>query len=187
MRLPILPTLLTALAVATMIALGFWQLARAEEKEALLARYAAIEADAPPVAYSDSEEALFRRTSVECTEVIGTRGTAGTRIDGAKGWAQIARCRLRDGEEAEIALGWSRDPAPTNWTGGPVAGTIGPRGQLVADPPLAGLQPLAPPDPNDLPNNHRSYAGQWFLFAGVALVIFLIAMRGAQARKGRDG
>ena len=39
MRFPLLPTLLVAAAVATMIALGLWQLRRADEKEALQARY----------------------------------------------------------------------------------------------------------------------------------------------------
>ena len=40
-KLPIIPTILVALAVATMIGLGFWQLERRQEKEALLASYAA--------------------------------------------------------------------------------------------------------------------------------------------------
>src|SRR3546814_10853968 len=37
MRLPILPTLVVAAAVAVMIGLGFWQLERKEWKEALIA------------------------------------------------------------------------------------------------------------------------------------------------------
>jgi surfeit locus 1 family protein len=32
------------------------------------------------------------------------------------------------------------------------------------------------PDPRDLPNNHFSYAVQWFLFAATALVIYGIAV-----------
>jgi surfeit locus 1 family protein len=35
----------------------------------------------------------------------------------------------------------------------------------------------ARPDPNDIPNNHLAYAVQWFLFAGVALVIYALAVR----------
>ena len=38
-RLPVIPTLLVALAVATMIGLGIWQLQRKEQKDALLSRY----------------------------------------------------------------------------------------------------------------------------------------------------
>jgi surfeit locus 1 family protein len=47
----------------------------------------------------------------------------------------------------------------------------------VADPPLAGLAANARPDPADIPNNHWSYAVQWFLFAGTALVIYALALR----------
>ena len=38
-RLPVIPTLLVLVAVGIMIRLGFWQLDRLEQKEALLARY----------------------------------------------------------------------------------------------------------------------------------------------------
>ena len=49
-RLPILPTLVVAAAVAAMIALGLWQLLiRAPQKEALIARYVAAEKLAPIV------------------------------------------------------------------------------------------------------------------------------------------
>ena len=41
----------------------------------------------------------------------------------------------------------------------------------------AGLDQLAPPDPRDMPNNHLSYAVQWFLFALTALVIYFLALR----------
>ena len=40
-KLPIIPTILVALAVATMIGLGIWQLDRMRQKETLLAAYAA--------------------------------------------------------------------------------------------------------------------------------------------------
>ena len=74
-------------------------------------------------------------------------------------------------------LGWSRNPEVPVWSGGTVIGIIAPGPRLVADPPLAGLQANARPDPADLPNNHLSYAVQWFLFAGVALVIYALAVR----------
>ncbi|MFN3452098.1 MAG: SURF1 family cytochrome oxidase biogenesis protein, partial [Sphingorhabdus sp.] len=38
-RLPIIPTILVTLAVATMIGLGVWQLQRKAQKDALLSRY----------------------------------------------------------------------------------------------------------------------------------------------------
>ena len=48
---------------------------------------------------------------------------------------------------------------------------------MIADPPLAGLEANARPDPASIPNNHLSYAIQWFLFALTALVIYAIALR----------
>jgi surfeit locus 1 family protein len=51
------------------------------------------------------------------------------------------------------------------------------RARLIASPPISGLEASAAPDPRDIPNNHFSYAVQWFLFAGVALVIYALAVR----------
>ena len=52
--------------------------------------------------------------------------------------------------------------------------------------PLAGLEPLAAPDPRDLPNNHLAYAGQWFFFALTALVIYILALRRRSTRARAD-
>ena len=60
---------------------------------------------------------------------------------------------------------------------GPTEANVNLDFHIVANPPLAGLQPNATPDPRDIPNNHFSYAVQWFLFAGVALVIYALALR----------
>ena len=49
--------------------------------------------------------------------------------------------------------------------------------RLVASNPAPGLQASAPPSLDDIPNNHLSYAVQWFLFATVALVIYGLALR----------
>ena len=45
-RLPLVPTLIVAGAVAVMVALGVWQLGRAEWKGDLIARYTAAAGDA---------------------------------------------------------------------------------------------------------------------------------------------
>ncbi|MFN5781065.1 MAG: SURF1 family cytochrome oxidase biogenesis protein, partial [Novosphingobium sp.] len=42
-RLPIIPTVFVLAAVGVMIVLGFWQLDRRAQKEAMLARYAAAQ------------------------------------------------------------------------------------------------------------------------------------------------
>lgn len=185
-RIPILPTLVVLAAVAAMIALGFWQLARKAEKEALLERYTSAVGMSAEVPWPRTAEgypaALYRHTRIDCVRVEGIDAVAGRSVAGKAGWAQIARCRLAGGGTAAVALGWSPRPAGPRWAGGIVGGFIGPAGKtgirLVASPAQAGLDQLAPPDPANLPNNHLSYAVQWFAFAATALVIYVLALRG---------
>lgn len=183
--IPLLPTLLVAAAALTMIALGIWQLRRAETKEALLARYAAVETMAAMVTWprdeAGREASLYRRSQVACERVLERRMTAGRNAADEPGWAQVARCALDGGGEAEVVLGWSLAPQPVPWAGGVAEGIVAPAGRhgarLVADPPLAGLIANAAPDPGDLPNNHLAYAVQWFFFAATAVTIYAIALR----------
>jgi len=185
-QLPVLATTIVLAAVATMISLGFWQLGRLQEKEAQLAIYSAAQTDGREIAYPRGEAsltaALYRRSRFECVRVREIVSVSGTSAKGRSGWAHKARCVLPDGATGEVALGWSRDPAAPEYGGGIVTGIIAPGGRLVADPPLAGLEPLARPDPADIPNNHLAYAGQWFFFALTALVIFFLALR----RRGKQ-
>jgi cytochrome oxidase assembly protein ShyY1 len=41
-----------------------------------------------------------------------------------------------------------------------------------------------PPNPEDVPNNHLSYAVQWFAFAGIAAGIYLLAVRRRTIKAG---
>ena len=187
---PIIPTIIVAAAIATMIALGFWQLDRKNEKEQLIAlSAAAMETGEPRPFPADDGGAfagsLYHPTAFECTEVLSQTAVAGRNEQGHSGFAQTARCQTGRGE-AEVKLGWSQQPQPPEFVGGVVVGLIVPGGvdgaRVQAIPPLAGLAPLAKPDPRDLPNNHLAYAGQWFFFALPALVIYILALR----RRGRD-
>lgn len=180
-RIPIVPTLIVLAAVAVMISLGIWQLGRMKEKEALLARYAAAETMSSDVEWprdpADFETALFRHTRIACSKVGADRPMAGRNAKGESGWAHIFPCDLGDGRKADVVMGWSKAPVPQVWSGGEVGGVIAPGGRLVADQPLAGLEVSARPDPREVPNNHWSYAAQWFLFALTALVIYALALR----------
>lgn len=183
-KLPVVPTLVVAIAAATMVVLGFWQLQRKEWKEGLLARYQAaqsLSAAVPwPVDPADYDGALYRRSRLDCDRVVANESIAGRSAEGEVGWAHVARCELDGGGAADVAYGWSREAEPAAWSGGEVAGFVAPAGEgvrLVASPPQAGLQPLAAPDPEELPNNHLSYAVQWFLFALTAVVIYALALR----------
>ena len=180
-RLPLLPTLIVAAAVAAMIALGVWQLQRAQWKADLIARYERAQAMSSNVPWPRTEAAiersLFRWSQFDCQRVLGIRTTAATAADGSKGVAQIARCTIDGGGEAEVALGWSLPTRQVRWEGGEVSGVIASGGVLQTAQIAPGLRALAPPDPNDLPNNHLMYAGQWFFFALTALVIYGLALR----------
>ena len=190
MRFPIVPTVIVAAAIATMVALGVWQLGRMNEKEALIARYETALGNSADVEWpspGEYEASLFRHTTVECSDVRAIDSVAGRSRSNAPGWAHIARC-ANEGERAvDIAIGWSREPQPPSWDGGVVGGLIAPQGdtvKLVADEGQGGLEPLARPDPANLPNNHLAYAGQWFFFALTALVIYVLALRARLRKQG---
>lgn len=184
-KLPIIPTLIVLVAVGIMVRLGFWQLDRLHQKEAMLARYAAAEASTKVRRWPDDAADIlplsYSRVVTDCVRVEQVAAQAGQNAAHQAGWAQVAECTLPLGIKARIVLGWGNMPAPVEWRGGTVQGTYVVKGDeraiIVADPPLAGLQPNAKPDPRTIPNNHLAYAVQWFLFAGVALVIYLLALR----------
>ena len=185
-RLPLIPTLLVAAAVATMIGLGVWQISRAGEKQAMLARYAAAQG-LPQIAFPTipmpGEPPLYRRASGLCIRVVGWNATAGEDLKGEPGYSHFASCSTgAEGPGMVVDAGWSKDPnAKSSWTGGKVSGVIGPdrkaRLRLVSGDGLGGLAPSAPPSPASIPNNHLFYAAQWFFFAAAALVIYILAWR----------
>jgi len=188
-----------------MIGLGVWQLGRAAEKDALIASYKANMA-LPATAYPASNPAdhsyLYRTVSANCLRVVEWRELAGRTADDQPGWRHIATCATgAEGPGLLVDVGVSPDTqANVPWTGGPVRGraTLEPdehsalarlfgrvaplRLMIVAETPASGLKASAPPDPSSVPSNHRSYAVQWFLFAAIASIIFLIAVRQRRAK-----
>ena len=199
-RWPLIPTLLVLAAVAVMIALGVWQLQRKSEKEALIALYQRNMAMSSLVTYPElppvPDAMLYRKSSVVCLEPVRWDPRSGTDRKGRSGIRMIADCRTGaegPGVLVDVAIG--DDFAPPKWSGGIVQGTIVPgpgqpsvmqrlmgkavpaRAMLVADVPVAGLRASGVPSADDTPNNHLAYAGQWFLFAAAALVIYILAVR----------
>lgn len=199
-RLPIVSTVIVALAVAAMVALGFWQLDRKHQKEAALQDLAA-NLEKPAIAYPElgplDPDLRFRASAVTCLSVENWIVEAGKAADGSTGFRYIADCRTgAEGPGARVAIGIGPKPdMQPKWTGGYVDGTIVPArdermffdrvmGKGVAPGPMllsnrgiAGLKAPARPSPDNLPNNHLSYAVQWFAFAGAALIIYLLALR----------
>ena len=195
-KLPLVPTILVALAVMTMIGLGIWQLERRKEKEALLTTYAAA-ANLPPIGWPSVPPKeplpLFRAATGNCLSVVGFRTAAGQNRQGDPGFLVIADCRTgAEGPGLSVELGWSKDPnAGHDFRGGLVSGLIAPdrlsRMRLVAATPGPGLAASAPPSPSIIPNNHLSYAVQWFLFAGIAVTIYFLALRQRWRKEAANG
>ena len=200
-RWPVIPTILVAAAIATMIALGVWQLQRSGEKQALLAlfeRNAALPSTmALPAMGPVPAEAMFRRSSANCLEVTSWREIGGKSTDGVTGYRYLADCKTgAEGPGFVADMGLAEDPQfRPQWNGGPVEGVVTeepvegglwasltgtravPRPMLVATNPPPGLLASTPPDPTSLPNSHLAYAGQWFLFALAAGIIYVMALR----------
>ncbi len=199
-RVPIVPTLVVALAVATMIALGFWQIARAHERDADHERHIA-RMDLPTVVYPFADPAAegfrFRRVVAPCDRVVGWQQKASKSASGQAGWGYVATCvadRQQAQFEAELGFSAAPDVAPS-WQGGDVVGhaKLGPdrRGfldrllwraprqslMIVAERPAQGLTASMQPTPDQENNSSWGYAVQWFLFAATALVIYGLALR----------
>ena len=199
-RIPIVATIVVAIAVAAMVGLGVWQLFdRLPQKEAFLAQLAANPAK-PAIAFParDDDSLLFRRVEGECV-AVRSQSLAGA---GNAGYRLIAECvRGGGGAMMPVQLGTTRDPKfAGRWQGGVVTGYLShaPSSQsligslfhhqaqrlmVVADDPPLGLAANGAPDLNTVPNNHLAYAVQWFLFAGIASVIYVLAV---MRRRPRD-
>ena len=186
-RLPIISTIVVLAAVALMIGLGVWQLRRAQWKEGLLAQYSRAET-LPPIAWPTAPTRsdrlpLFRHATGMCLRPVAQRAIAGENRSGEPGYVHIVDCSTgADGPGMSVEVGWSKDPnAKVNWAGGPVSGIVAPdsrmRMRLVAASAPPGLEPSAAPSIRSIPNNHRSYALQWFSFAAIALIIYGLAVR----------
>ncbi len=187
-RLPIIPTIVVLAAVATMIGLGMWQLQRARWKEGLIAHYAAA-GNLPPITFPtvplrEDQLPLYRHATGVCQRIVAKRVVAGENQAGEPGYAQVVDCSTgAEGPGMSVELGWSKNPnIAVTWPGGLVSGIISPdrktRMRLVAASAPPGLEPSKPPALTNIPNNHRSYALQWFAFAVVALIIYGLAVRG---------
>ncbi|WP_338112866.1 SURF1 family cytochrome oxidase biogenesis protein [Sphingomonas gei] len=183
------------LAVAAMIGLGLWQLMIRRPQKLAAIEQLASNPGRPEIAFPrfPDDRLLFRKARGFCVQPVSSRLTGA----GSAGFRFIVECRTggAEGPGMLVQLGTTRDPlAKSVWKGGAVRGTIShaPDGRsmlaslfdrtpkrllLVADTPAPGLAPNAAPDLSSVPNNHLAYGVQWFLFALVASVIYVLALR----------
>ncbi|WP_299191852.1 SURF1 family cytochrome oxidase biogenesis protein [uncultured Erythrobacter sp.] len=196
-KLPVIPTVLVLAAAATMVWLGFWQLGRADEKAALIAEFEERSTDTEiHEIVGGNDRLVYRNVRLSCDQPRDWQAVAGRSDRGQSGFAHRFVCNIETLFSYDVPpappivtyadIGWSNSPQQPDFNGGNVEGVLvrlGDDFKLVASEPLAGLQPLAKPDPNDLPNNHLAYAGQWFLFALTALIIYGFALRARLAKR----
>jgi cytochrome oxidase assembly protein ShyY1 len=198
-QVPVLPTIAVAIIVATMVALGFWQLGRAHERDAVKERmiaHARLPMIEYPYAQPLREDLLFRRLSANCTAVRSWETRGGEGANGENGWRHIATCVSPRGTTFKADMGVSASPVgQPAWQGGRITGAAvrapdmsgmsdrimhrqAPRAlMVVAETPAPGLLPSRQPDPSEETNSSWAYTGQWFLFALTALVIYVLALR----------
>ena len=194
-RLPLVPTLMTAVMVGVMIYLGLWQLQRREWKHKLIASLEAAQT-LPPVSPSEFYRAMvgagsvqYRRAVVAChpgrVAPYDLRG--GESATGESGFLVLVACSHPPGRGPDLVVvaGWTTNPSPP-----PLVVDTEFDGTVIEHPydkqpdrpafmliPRTAVPPLSPskrPTPDDLPDNHLSYAFQWFAFALTLAVIYAI-------------
>jgi surfeit locus 1 family protein len=201
-RFPIAATLLTLVMVPVLIGLGMWQLQRRVWKAELKAELAAAP-NLPPLSARDFATALadgtslqYRRAHLDCrpgtVKPYDLKG--GESATGDSGFLVLVDCgdpALRHGEGPGVVVvaGWNQRPDQST----PIVVNTAFDGVVIDQPyakdparpqymliPRTAVPPLAPslmPAPGDLPDNHLSYAIQWFSFAAILGVIYLIYLR----------
>lgn len=199
-RIPIIPTIITAVGILILCALGKWQLDRRAWKHDLIERLAAAP-NLPPVSPEEFRAAMmgdvsiqYRRASIDCR--AGPKKPydlrPGSSAGGTSGFYVVVSCRPNSRPPDIVAVaGWTKRVDAKDivislnhqLTGTVIERPYGnapdrPRFMLIPDeaiPPLGRpLQPRAA----DLPDNHLAYAGQWF-----GLAIALAAIYGLYLRR----
>ena len=198
-RIPVIPTIIVGAAILTMIALGFWQLGRAEERDRLkmeLSERPSLEFLEYPYFDPSNEQFLYRRLQARCDRVVGMRVIGGKDVSNRIAWQQIAECEGPRSSAFLAQIGVALRPEEVaKWDGGEIEGlaVFGPdertlwekmtfrpsrrKLMIVSDEPKSGLYKSKIPNPDEYENTSWAYAGQWFFFSLTALVIYILALR----------
>jgi surfeit locus 1 family protein len=198
-RLPLLPTLLTLVMLVVLVGLGSWQLQRRTWKHELIRQLEAaqaqplLEPDDFTAAMAGERSVQYRRAELSCSPgtVLPYDIKGGSSATGTSGYLVLVSCRPnRKPPDIVAVAGWTRRPdalrtpiaVDTVFTGLIIERPYGdapgrPQFMLIPDSAVPPLQPSRLPSPEDLPDNHLSYAGQWFGLAVVLAVIYGLWLR----------
>ena len=198
-RIPIGPTLLVLVMLAGLVGLGFWQLQRLEWKHALIARLEAAQS-LPLLGPADYFRAMtgdasiqYRRAELPCSPgtVLPYDLKGGASITGDSGYLVLVSCRPNNRPPDIVAVaGWTLRPdaaqvpirVDTVFRGLIIERPYGdakarPQFMLIPDTAVPPLVRSRLPTPQDLPDNHLAYAGQWFGLAAALAVIYGVWLR----------
>jgi cytochrome oxidase assembly protein ShyY1 len=196
---PLLPTLLVAVMVAVLAGLGVWQLQRREWKADLIAQLEAAQT-LPLLEPVDFQRAMqgdisvqYRRAKLPCSpgKVLPYDLKGGSSIGGKSGYLVLVSCRPnRQPPDIVAVAGWTKRAdagrteiiVDTVFKGLVIERPYGdapgrPQFMLIPDTAVPPLLPSRMPTPADLPDNHLSYAGQWFGLALVLVTIYALWLR----------
>jgi surfeit locus 1 family protein len=198
-RLPIFPTLLTFVMLTTLIGLGIWQLQRRAWKHELIRTLVAAQTLPPlePVDYfkaiTGEASVQYRRAELPCSpgKVLPYDLKGGSSRNGDSGYLVLVSCRPNRRPPDIVAVaGWTRRPdaarqpvaVDTVFKGLIIERPYGrlpgrPQFMLIPDAAVPPLEPSRLPTPDDIPDNHLSYAFQWFGLAAALMVIYGLWLR----------
>ncbi|MFA7440571.1 MAG: SURF1 family protein [Sphingomonadaceae bacterium] len=183
--------------VPMLVGFGIWQLQRMEWKQTLLADLAV--ASSQPITDMGTSAPRagmqFRhvRLTVSCPPQTPD-ASIGHGPQGQSGWSHLLTCTSGN-QPIRINIGWSPQLLDNRHAGGRfvVTGILVESEHsaapyvLVADTAEPPLLPSAPPSTDNIPNNHLSYALQWFCFAAILLLVWVAyVVRWRQGPNPRD-
>ncbi len=192
----VLPWLMFLVMEAVLISLGVWQLQRKDWKEELLAMRARNAALPALPLSSDTQISAtmeYRRVKFACAfTAAGQYLVEG--FDEAKNIASRRYVKCVSPLNIVVDLGWiAPDARMQSEPAMMVAGRLRFWPEQSSAQALGGIQPVGPKNfaapvapfyvqqgdalPQPPPNNHFAYAIQWFIFAGVLCVIFMLFQR----------
>jgi len=198
-RFPVVATLLVVVLFGALLRMGFWQLERRAWKHDLIARLEAaprLPLLAPRDYYRSligAQSVQYRRAELPCSpgDVVPYDLKGGTSRSGKGGFLVLVSCRPnRKPPDIVAVAGWRQRPdavtplhVDTVFRGLIIEHPYGkapgrPRFMLIPDSAVPPLEASALPTPGDLPDNHLSYAVQWF-----GLGVALLGVYGAWLRR----
>ena len=198
-RIPVWPTLIVLVMLATLVSLGVWQLQRRAWKADLIAQLETaplaplLEPRDFLAAMQGTKSIQYRRAELPCAPgtVLPYDLKGGSSASGNSGYLVLVSCRPnRKAPDIVAVAGWTWRPdaarvpitVDTVFTGLIIEKPYGdaadrPAFMLIPDTAVPPLQPSRLPTPQDLPDNHLSYAGQWFGLAVALAIIYALWLR----------